>query len=207
MRRRSWSPVSPFLAAKLPKFFRHFHACRRMRDLGAGQGEFLQAFKQTGIAGEGVELDSLRVRADRAAGFTVHKAEAFAFLRKAARGRYGGLFMSNLIEPLMLDQAQSLLQTAKRRLAPGAKLALTTADPRRLPMLLGFWEAPQLTRPYPAPVLRERLEEAGFKVQRLEPDEDTRPQGPTRALLRGLRSLLVGPYFGPPEIYVLAEKA
>jgi hypothetical protein len=26
-------------------------------------------------------------------------------------------------------------------------------------------------------------------------------------LLRGLRSLLVGPYFGPPEIYVLAEKA
>lgn len=206
MRSRSQSPVSPFLAAKLPKFVRYFAGCKRVLDIGCGHGEFLQALRAAGIGGEGVELDPARARAGRKAGFTVHQAEAGAFLRKAPKGSYDGLYMSNLIEHLSVEQAQGLLAAAGRRLAPGAKLALTTADPQCLPMMLGFWDDPQHTRPYPRPVLRELLEEAGFQVLALEADEDTRPQGLLRGLIRRFRTALLGPYFGPPEIYALARK-
>jgi O-antigen chain-terminating methyltransferase len=206
MRKHSQSPVSPFLAAKLPKFVRHFAGCKRVLDVGCGHGEFLQALKAAGIGGEGVELDPARARAGRAAGFTVHGAEAGAFLRRAPKGRFDGLFMSNLIEHLSMAQAQGLLKAAGLRLAPGAKLALSTADPQCLPMMLGFWDDPQHTRPYPRPVLRELLEEAGFEVLAIEADEDSRPQGPLRSLIRRIRTALIGPYFGPSEIYALARK-
>jgi hypothetical protein len=72
--------------------------------------------------------------------------------------------------------------------------------------MLGFWDDPQHTRPYPRPVLRELLEEAGFEVLAIEADEDSRPRGRLRSLIRRIRTTLVGPYFGPSEIYALARK-
>lgn len=45
---------------------------------------------------------------------------------------------------------------------------------------------------------------SGFSL--FQADGDTRPQGLVRRLIRSIRTLLVGPYFGPSEIFAFARK-
>lgn len=200
-------PAAPeLLHKKLLKFAAFFSGSKRVLELGCGWGEFLELFKSQGRKAEGVDLDSDRTVYCRERGWIVHNAKAADFLRRCPAGRFDGIFMSNVIEHLEMKEARDTLKLAWRVLPRGGRIAMTTANPRSLAMLTEFWHDAQHTRPYPLPVLREMLEALGFKVLKAEADEDSRPQGWMRWMIRKLRSLLVGPYFEPSEIYILAEK-
>jgi hypothetical protein len=128
-------------------------------------------------------------------------------LRKARPGSLGGIFTSNLVEHLEPAELAGLLDLACSRLKAGGRLALITSNAKCLGVHAdAFYTALDHRRLYPLDLLAALLRERGMDILTAVEDEDSRRQGPLRRLVRLLRRLLVGPYFGPPEIYLAAVK-
>jgi O-antigen chain-terminating methyltransferase len=197
----------PWLFKKLRGHLPRLAGARRVLEPGCGRGEFLHLLRQQGIAGLGVDLSPENVRLARAQGLEVAQADALAHLAGLPDASFDGFFCSNLVEHLDLAKLEALLDQAARLLSPGGRVLLATANPECLGVMAGaFWNDPTHVRPYPPAALAGLLQARGFAVLEAGPDENSRGSGPLRSLVRALRTRLVGPHFGPPEIYVLARK-
>ncbi len=195
------------LENKLKGYLHWFQGCRLVVEPGCGRGEFLALLKGQGLRGLGLELSPVNARACRERGTTVLQGDALKLLPRQAPGSFDGFFCSNLVEHLPPRDLERFLDLACGRLAPGGTLVLVTANPRCLGIHAdSFWQDITHQRFYPLPLLRRLLEERGLRVVEAKADERLRPQSPHRRLVRALRTLLVGDYFGPPEIYIAAVK-
>jgi 2-polyprenyl-3-methyl-5-hydroxy-6-metoxy-1,4-benzoquinol methylase len=197
------------LRKKAGKFLKIFKGSKRVLELGSSIGLFLGLCAEAGIPAEGVEpfAPDYKLCRQRYPEIPVHHSNALKFFGSVKRGKFDGLYMSNVIEHMEVAAAARLLGMAFKKLAPGAKVIITTANPECLEVMMKcFWWDKEHSRPYAPRVLKELLEEAGFEGVLVAEDEDTRPQGLHRLLLRKIRSVLVGKYFGPPEVYAFAHK-
>jgi SAM-dependent methyltransferase len=115
---------------------------RRLLDVGCATGDFLEAGREAGFVGEGVELSSWSCAIARERGFTVHEESLAAF---AARGAppFDVVTLVGVIEHFPDPLAE--LHNIATLLRPGGLVVIWTGDVSAwLPRLLGrrwwYWQ-------------------------------------------------------------------
>jgi glycosyltransferase involved in cell wall biosynthesis/SAM-dependent methyltransferase len=116
-----------------------FEGCEWVLDVGCGRGEFLDALRDRGIAGRGVDLDPTMVQRCVEKGHEVELADAASYLAGVEDGTVPGVFAAQVIEHLSARELDDLLALAQRKLAPGGVLVMETVNPHNPAALKAFW--------------------------------------------------------------------
>jgi SAM-dependent methyltransferase len=108
-------------------------------DVGCGRGEFLDALRDRGIRGVGVDMDPTMVERCREKGHEVELADAASYLRGLDDDSIPGIFAAQVVEHLSADQLNELLALTHSKLAPGGVAVFETVNPHSPPALKAFW--------------------------------------------------------------------
>ncbi len=172
-------------------------------DLGSGRGFFLEALRNRGIEGRGIDISPAAVEAGRSLGFDVVQADVIEYLDGAAP--VAGAFAAHLIEHMESTVAGRLVERLADVVQPGGRIVIVTPDPRDLRNLMCvFWLDPTHVRFYPHQLLGRMLESTGFRVE--GSGSSLPPVGPrqlTQALLGKVR---FGRHYGNGEVWVRAVR-
>lgn len=109
-----------------------FEGCKRVVDLGCGDGDFLELLEEKGIEATGVDWDEKCCAAARERGLNVVCQDVFQYLERVEEGSVDGVFCSHLVEHLPYEQVIELLRLAHRALREGGKIVLSTPNVRGL---------------------------------------------------------------------------
>ena len=138
-------------------------------DLGCGRGEFLEALRQAGVAGRGVEANAQAARECRERGLEVVEADLVAFLCAQPAASLGGVFAAQVAEHLPPEALLALLSQAHRALRPDGLLVLETVNAAcGLAFLDVFIRDLSHQRPLHTETLRFLVAAAGFGEARIE---------------------------------------
>ena len=137
---------------------------RRLLDVGAYCGYFLEVARERGFRAEGLELSRWAASHARAQGFTVHSTPLETLAGTAER--YEVLTLWDVVEHL--PDPREELAAARMLLLPGGRLYLSTIDTGSLvARLLGArwpWLMDMHLVYFDRPTMSALLEEAGFRV-------------------------------------------
>ena len=137
---------------------------RRLLDVGAYCGYFLEVARERGFRAEGLELSHWAAEHARSRGFPVHREPLEE--RALSGDRYQVLTMWDVVEHL--PDPREELEAAHRLLVPGGRLFLSTIDTGSLvARLLGArwpWLMDMHLVYFDRPTISALLEEAGFRV-------------------------------------------
>jgi 2-polyprenyl-3-methyl-5-hydroxy-6-metoxy-1,4-benzoquinol methylase len=137
---------------------------RRLLDVGAYCGYFLEVAREHGFRAEGLELSRWAASHARAQGFTVHSTPLESLANTAER--YEVLTLWDVVEHL--PDPREELAAARMLLLPGGRLYLSTIDTGSLvARLLGArwpWLMDMHLVYFDRPTMSALLEEAGFRV-------------------------------------------
>jgi 2-polyprenyl-3-methyl-5-hydroxy-6-metoxy-1,4-benzoquinol methylase len=140
---------------------------RRLLDVGAYCGYFLEVAREQGFRAEGLELSQWAAAHARSLGFPVHTEPLE--VRAASADRYEVLTMWDVVEHL--PDPREELAAARTLLAPGGRLYLSTIDTGSLlARLLGArwpWLMDMHLVYFDRPTISALLEEAGFRVREI----------------------------------------
>jgi SAM-dependent methyltransferase len=135
-------------------------------DVGCGRGELLDLLKARGVRARGVDANEAMVDLCRARGLDVVREDALAYLQRqpdAEKGGIGGLIAVQVVEHFEPAYLARFLDTAYRKMRPGAPLILETLNPA---CWMAFFECyiRDLThqRPLHPETLRYLVEASGF---------------------------------------------
>lgn len=172
-------------------------------DLGAGRGYFLQALRERGVVGEGVDQSSHAVEACRSLGFEITQGDVLEYLERC--GPVAGAFAAHLVEHLAPSAVQDLVDHLARVIRPGGHVVLVTPNSRDLRTLsFVFWLDPTHVRFYPTELLGRMLESAGFLVEATgAPLPPLGPRGVVRAAIGKVRW---GRQYGNGEAWIRAVR-
>jgi SAM-dependent methyltransferase len=159
-------------------------------DVGCGRGEVLDALRSRGIRARGVDVNHAMVELCRSRGLTVAHGDALSYLEAQDDGSIGGLVAIQVVEHFEPAYLLRFLETAHRKMRPGAPLVLETINPA---CWLAFFEAyiRDLThvRPLHPDTLKYLAQASGFDhadihYRRPVPEKDRLarvavPSGPT----------------------------
>jgi SAM-dependent methyltransferase len=125
--------TQPESQRRIQAFYLPFFAgCRRVVDLGCGDGDFLALLREQGIEAVGVDADDKTFAATQAAGLPVIHQDVFGYLATAAEASVDGVFCAHLVEHLPYPQVIELVEQSYRILRPGGRIVLATPDCRSL---------------------------------------------------------------------------
>jgi len=126
-------------------------------DVGFGQGYFLDAAREAGRTGIGVDRDAGLVQAALNRGLAAHCADV-RDLPALLPERADGFVAQHLVEHLTPSEARSLLADLARLVRPGGTGLLVTPNYRDWRVASEwFWHDPTHVRPYTAGTVRELL--------------------------------------------------
>jgi len=133
--------VSPASQRRIQGFYLpFFQGCRRVADLGCGDGDFVAMLSEQGIEAIGVDSDPCCCAAAQARKVNVVCQDVFDYLRQVEEGSLDGIFSAHLVEHLTYPQVISLLELSYRALCEGGVIVLTTPNVRGLyPHLESFY--------------------------------------------------------------------
>ncbi len=190
---------------RMEYFSRYFKGCKKVLDVGCGTGPFLEIMQKQGIPALGVDIGEEPVKACVEKGLAAVCADAFVFLT-GKDNLYDGVMISNLVEHLEPKQVKDLLEKCFRSLKKDGIILAALPDPKNIKDVLGdFWEDTTHVRMYPVSVLNKMFIAAGFKVEKIVEKKIEYPKLLWK-LRDAFRNMLVGPYWGRSEIYVVARK-
>lgn len=116
-------------------YLSHFADCRRVVDLGCGDGDFLGLLHESGHECLGIDGDTHAVQRVQKSGLPVVQADVLAWLAQEAdaiqrgeRTAWDGLFCAHLVEHLPYTAVLSLCQQVARILRPGGVIVLATPN-------------------------------------------------------------------------------
>ena len=131
-------------------------------DLGCGRGELLDALRDAGIRGKGVDLDETMVARCREKGHDVELADAATALRGYADGSVPAVFAAQVVEHLSAEQLSELLALCVAKLEPGGVAIFETVNPHNPAALKAFWTDTTHHHPVFPEVLLAHCRLAGF---------------------------------------------
>lgn len=173
-------------------------------DIGCGRGEFLEAARDAGLAGRGIDLSRESVEVCLAKGLDAECADLFAYLEACADRSVAGLYCSQVVEHLTPASVARFIDLLGRKLRSGALVAIETPNPECLAIFAThYYIDPTHTRPVPAVLLHYYLEEAGFggiEIEYLEPAMDSMPE------LAELPKAVREKFFGGLDYSIFARK-
>lgn len=114
---------------RLAEYLPLFTGASDVVDLGCGRGEFLQALREQGIAARGVDLNPAMVERCRALGLDITQGDALEFLAGVPDASLGGVMATQVVEHLPPHRLLALLDVARAKMRPGARLVLETVNP------------------------------------------------------------------------------
>ncbi len=155
-------------------------SCESVLDIGCGRGEFLEALRDAGLRGRGIELSEELVNICRQKGLDVERADLFEYLDSLDDASLDGIFCSQVVEHLPPERLPDFARLLGEKTRRGALVAIETPNPECLAIFAThFYLDPTHTRPVPASLLAFYLEEAGFgriEVQQLSPAVESMPE-------------------------------
>lgn len=193
----------PAYARRLMRRYAALFDTGPVADLGSGRGFFLEALRDRGIAGIGVDLSDEAIISARDLGFECIQQDALQYL-VAARG-LAGIFASHLIEHLEPSTAEEMIALAVAALVPGGRVVVVTpnmTDHRTLTEL--YWLDPTHVRPYPPRLIAALMERHGLSV-------DEVGRGHTPLGRRAIPEVVLGRIrhgreYGRSEVFVRAHR-
>jgi SAM-dependent methyltransferase len=117
------------IRARLEDYLPLFAGASDVLDLGCGRGEFLDLFRQHGIAARGIDVNVTMVEACRERGLQAEQADAVDYLSRQADASLGGIVAIQVVEHLEPAYLMRLIETARHKLRPGAPIILETINP------------------------------------------------------------------------------
>jgi len=109
-----------------------FEGCRRVVDLGCGDGDFVELLIEKGIDAVGVDSDPIVARQARSQGVPIVEQDVLRYLESVEDSGVDGIFSAHLVEHLPYQAVYRLISQAYRVLRPGGRIALTTPNARAL---------------------------------------------------------------------------
>jgi ubiquinone/menaquinone biosynthesis C-methylase UbiE len=132
-------------------------------DLGCGRGEWLEYLSGLGYQASGIDLDSGMLEACRERHLQVTCANLFEYLPQVPDQSVHLLSAFHLIEHITFSQLQTLMQEAKRILAPNGLLILETPNPENVSVsCTSFYLDPTHEKPIPPLFMEFMAEYHGF---------------------------------------------
>jgi O-antigen chain-terminating methyltransferase len=186
------------------RFVRYFSPGHPVLDVGCGRGIFLQLLTEHGLEAIGIDTYEPAVARCEERGFTAYRSNVLSYLRTTSTD-FGGIFCSHVIEHLQFDEARELVTLCAKALVPEGKLVIVTPNPRDFGVIgETFWLDPTHVRPYPPALIASMAEDANLSVL----EKGTYHGGlPKREWGRALwYRLFLGPFYGRPNAYVVAQK-
>ncbi|MEX2261382.1 MAG: class I SAM-dependent methyltransferase [Bryobacteraceae bacterium] len=182
----------------------YFKGRTQVVDLGCGRGEFLEAMREAGVPGRGIDVSAECVARCREKGLEAVQADLISHLDGLPEGSLDGIFSAQVVEHLPPDRLPELVRLAALKLKPGGLLAIETPNPECLAIFAThFFLDPTHQRPVPHPLLAFYMEEAGFgriDVQRLSPAVETMPS------LAALPNDFLAAFFGGLDYAILGRR-
>lgn len=125
--------VEPETQKRIQSFYLpFFEGCKKVIDLGCGDGDFLELLEERGIEATGVDWDAKCCAEARERGLKVVCQDVFEHLEGVEEGSVDGVFCSHLVEHLHYEEVIELLRLAHRALREGGKIVLSTPNVRGL---------------------------------------------------------------------------
>lgn len=109
-----------------------FEGCRRVADLGCGNGDFVALLNEAGIEAFGVDSDSLACQSLRNRNVPVVEQDILSYLECVEEDSLDGIYSSHVVEHMPYQAVLKLIRLSFRALQPGGRLLLATPDPRAL---------------------------------------------------------------------------
>lgn len=156
--------ASPEWNCKILAFYAQtFAGCRRVLDVGCGEGQFLELLRNGGVEALGIDSDARMVEVCLGKGLDVVQADLFDYLPEQ-KEQFDGIFGSNLLEHLSAQEATRFVQASYGALSEGGTLLIATPNPASLIVqLYEFWRDLTHVRLYSRPLLEFMLHWAGFR--------------------------------------------
>ncbi len=150
----------------LPYFL---NATQPIMEMGSGRGELLELFKANNIPSIGIDIDAAMVEHCVAKGFNVQLIDAVKFLSEQPDASLGGLIAVQVVEHLERTYLDQLINLAKIKLIPGAKIIFETINPQSLLALSSnYFRDPTHVWPMHPDTLRYQMELKGLQVDEIK---------------------------------------
>ena len=151
----------------------YFKGCKRVLDLGAGRGFFLECLKTGEIDGVGVESHDASVREGEAKGLRYYQSDIFSFFDSEAGRKVAstcdGVYCAHVLEHLDPEEVFRLFKAVKEACPPGVRCRFITNNPADIDVLGGvFWGDLTHKRLYPGILLEGMAKSQGFSGTRSE---------------------------------------
>ncbi len=176
-------------------------------DIGCGRGEWIELLGERGVPAYGIDLNRVFVSGARKANLDVREVEALAHLHSLEDASLSGISAFHFIEHLQFSDLISVIDEAKRVLAPGGFLLLETPNPDNL--MVGastFWSDPTHRAPLRPGISKFMVEQRGFvdaEIIYLHPDDDQAHFPGSDAVASRLNQL----FYGARDYAIWARKA
>jgi len=148
------------------RYARFFEGCPGdVLDIGCGSGIFLELMRELGLPAYGLDPDPDMVAVCQDLGLEALAGDERR-LSEFQPGALGGIHASHIIEHVDGERAIAMIEQARRVLRPGGLLVIRTPNWRNQAVRHeGFWLDITHIRPYPLPLLKQVLEDAGLVVE------------------------------------------
>jgi O-antigen chain-terminating methyltransferase len=121
------------------------------------------------ISARGVDMDEDMVARCHEQGLVADCAEAIEFLEAQPDAKFGGVFISQVVEHLTTEHLVALLDAIRRKTSEGAVLIVETINPESLPVLMRwFWLDPTHVRLVHPETLQFFMEKASFEIKTVQ---------------------------------------
>lgn len=146
-------------------FSKYFLKSSAVLDIGCGRGEFLEVLKEEKVQAIGIDNDIGMVKHCQQKGLQVTAADMFQFLLDAKDASFDGVFCSQVIEHLTLEQLKLLMYLLSKKVRKGAPILLETPNPRCSQAMESFYTDMTHVRPILPESIAFMAENYGLRVK------------------------------------------
>jgi Methyltransferase domain len=151
----------------------YFKGCRKVIDLGAGRGFFLECLKEVGIPGVGVESHPESLNEGVSKGLEYVPQDIFSFFEtdqgRSVAAECDGVYCSHVLEHMDPGEVFRLFKAIRTRCASNVRCRFITNNPADISVLGHvFWGDLTHKRLYPGILLEAMARSQGFTGTRSE---------------------------------------